>query len=312
MPGKLICLGEALIDFFSEDGFSYSANPGGAPANVAVANAKLGGSSLLLTQVGKDPFGSLLLSSLRKYGVDVSYIAQTAKAKTALAFVSVSPDGENQYSFYRNPSADMLYQPDLIPEEIFTASSILHFCSVDLIPSPMKEAHKKAIELAASQKMIISFDPNLRYNLWEKREDLLETVRSFIPLADIIKVNEAELQALTGESAEEKGARALFQGRVKLVIVTRGSQGASAYARDGSRLFSPAFKPAHVVDTTGAGDTFIGAFLNRLLLDGRGLNALLQDKEKLAACLSFANRASSFCVQAKSAMPSMPYLKDLL
>ena len=170
---KLIAIGEALIDFipdktgckFSEV-TAFSPKVGGAPANVCGAFTKLGGSSALITQVGDDPFGHKIADELAFYGIDTSTVSFTDKASTALAFVSLENDGNRTFSFYRKPSADMLLAPEQLKGEWFENGYALHFCSVSLGDFPMKDAHLRAIELARKKEMLISFDPNLRFPLW--------------------------------------------------------------------------------------------------------------------------------------------------
>jgi fructokinase len=306
MGPKLIAIGELLIDFFMEEKDSFKANPGGAPANVAVAVSKLGGNSLMLTKVGEDYFGSFLIDCLKSYKVDTSHILKTSEANTALAFVSLDKDGERHFSFYRSPSADMLLDENDIKPELFNRGDILHFCSVDLVDYPVREAHLAALKYASSRGCLISFDPNLRYNLWKSKEELLSTVNSFISFADIIKVSQEELEAISGMKNREEGIKQLFRGNVKLIILTLGKNGAEIYTLEGEKIISKGINPEKVVDTTGAGDTFIGAFLYRILERKKDFQDLLEDDNTLKEYLDFANRAAVFCLHSKGAMTSMP------
>jgi fructokinase len=311
MSHKLIGIGELLIDFFGETKTTFIANPGGAPANVAVAVSRLGGSSMVLTKVGEDAFGSFLIDTLSSYHVNTDYIRRTEKANTALAFVTLDKNGERKFFFYRSPSADMLLSPEEIPAEVFKKDDILHFCSVDLVDYPVRKAHVQALKYAAENGTIISFDPNLRYNLWNSKEDLLKTVNMFIDYADIVKVSSEELIDLTGETNRLLAAKKILRGRVKLVIVTLGKDGAEAYTFTGLDIFSAGVEVAKVVDTTGAGDTFIGAFIFRILSGKQGLSRILTDGALLKEYLDYANKAASFCVRSKGAMTSMPDKKDM-
>ena len=207
----LYAIGEALIDRIpAETGcdfgavFSFAPRVGGAPANVAAAFARLGGRSALLTQLGDDPFGAKITAELAGAGVDVSHIATTDCANTALAFVSLQADGNRTFSFYRKPSADLLYSPEQVDPALFTTAFALHFCSVSLVESPMREAHKAAIAAARQAGALVSFDPNLRFPLWPDREALYRTVWEFLPQADILKVSDEELEFLTGTTDIEK------------------------------------------------------------------------------------------------------------
>lgn len=172
----------------------------------------------------------------------------TDKANTALAFVSLEADGNRTFSFYRKPSADLLYAPEQVDTSLFANAYALHFCSVALVESPMREAHKTAIAAARSAGTIIDFDPNLRFPLWPDRDALRRTVLEFLPLADVVKISDEELEFLTGTSDIEAALPSLFVGHVQLVLYTCGSAGAHAYTRT-AHGFS-ASKPVKAVDTT--------------------------------------------------------------
>ena len=205
MNNTLAAIGEALIDFIPDrngcdfnDVTAFSPKVGGAPANVCAAFSILGGSSRMLTQLGSDPFGRKIIGELDRVGVDTSCISLTDEANTALAFVSLAQNGDRTFSFYRKPSADMLYKAESIKETYFNNVFALHFCSVSIGDFPMKQAHKHAIELMRERNGIVSFDPNLRFNLWDSRQALYEAVREFIPLSDIVKLSEDEVGFVTG------------------------------------------------------------------------------------------------------------------
>jgi len=313
MP-KLLSIGELLIDFIPhqkskklKDVDSFERVAGGAPANVCACVAKLGLKSLMMTQVGHDAFGEYLVEKLGETGVDVSFIKKTDAANTALAFVSLDQHGERDFSFYRNPSADMLYHEQNLDEISFDEGDILHFCSVDLIESPMKKAHQKAIQKAHEKNMIVSFDPNLRFPLWKDHNLYKETINEFIPQAHILKISHDELDFITGEKNREKSITSLFRGHVKVVIITEGSVGATIYTKQGS-MFVPSIK-TEVVDTTGAGDSFIGAILYKLLLKKTTYNSLDVDIDH--DVISFAHKVSSYVIARYGAIPSLPTLKDL-
>ena len=229
----LYAIGEALIDMIpSKTGCSFAEVPsfsprvGGAPANVCGAYARLGGDSSLLTQLGDDPFGHKIIDELAACGIDTSHICLTDKANTALAFVSLEADGNRTFSFYRKPSADLLYAPEQVDTSLFANAYALHFCSVALVESPMREAHKTAIAAARSAGTIIDFDPNLRFPLWPDRDALRRTVLEFLPLADVVKISDEELEFLTGTADIEAALPQLFVGDVQLVVYTCGSSGA--------------------------------------------------------------------------------------
>lgn len=312
MGNILAAIGEALIDFipdrsgcsFDEVG-AFAPKVGGAPANVCAAFSRLGGQSRLLTQLGDDPFGHRIMHRLESVGVNTSFISLTDKANTALAFVSLAENGDRTFSFYRKPSADMLYSADNIKEEYFNDVFCLHFCSVSIGDFPMKDAHKKAIEIMKRRGGIISFDPNLRFNLWESKDALKSAVREFIPQSDIVKISEDELEFITGFSTPKEGSEWLFNQGVKMVLYTLGSKGAYAYTKN-TTAFAPAYK-VNAVDTTGAGDGFTGAFLyklNELGVQADTLTALSQ--ETLKECLEFSNKFCAISVTKKGAIASYP------
>lgn len=265
----ITCIGEALIDFIPNkkgsalkdvEGFTRMA--GGAPANVAAAAAKLGGKSRMLTKLGSDAFGDHIIEVLSEAGVDTSLILRTDKANTSLAFVSLREDGNRDFSFYRNPGADMLLYKEEIPDSLFKESGILHFCSVDLIEAPVKYAHARAIKLALESNSIISFDPNIRLPLWDNPEICRNTVKSFIPYAHIIKISDEELEFITGTSDVYKAAEGFFDMNAKMLLYSKGKDGAELITPDFiARVPSHPLKP---VDTTGAGDSITGAFLYKL------------------------------------------------
>lgn len=315
MNKKLIAIGEALIDFIPDktgcafhEVTGFSPKVGGAPANVCGAFAKLGGASMLITQLGNDPFGKKIADELDAYGIDISAVHFTDKANTALAFVSLAEDGNRTFSFYRKPSADMLLVPEQIEEEWFQDAYALHFCSVSLGDFPMKDAHYKAIEFARKRDMLISFDPNLRFPLWSDTKKLYQRVHEFIPMCDIIKISDEELAFLTGEKDIKKALPSLFEKGVKLVIYTCGKHGAYAYTGS-TEAFSTSLE-VHAVDTTGAGDGFIGSFLWKLQnlgVDGSSLGFL--ECQTLQECLDFSNKFCGLSVQLEGAIASYPSLE---
>ncbi|QMS85080.1 carbohydrate kinase family protein [Candidatus Xianfuyuplasma coldseepsis] len=311
---KLISIGELLIDFIPKekgrklkDVVNYERVAGGAPANVAACVTRLGGSAIMLTKVGKDGFGDHLIESLNAVGVDTSHIKRTDKANTALAFVSLTNDGERDFSFYRNPSADMLLEPKDIDESIFKKGDVLHFCSVDLVDYPVRKAHKAAIEYAQKHDMIISFDPNLRFPLWPDKDAYKKTINQFIPEAHILKISDDELLFITGIENKSDAIQSLFKGNVRVIILTEGSNGASIYTKQ-NVIFVPSEK-VKPVDTTGAGDSFIGAIIYQLLARGINLNNLEDVQDE--AILSFAHKVSQHVVLEKGAIPVMPTKQDL-
>lgn len=309
---RLVCIGEALIDFIPsktncdlKDVPVFERVCGGAPANAAAAFARLGGSSRLITQLGYDAFGDHIEEMLRSVGVDTGCILRTKAANTALAFVSLKSDGNRDFSFYRKPSADMLLDADAIKAEWFRNCGALHFCSVDLIDAPIKAAHVRAIEYARENGALISFDPNIRLPLWENADECRNTVRDFLPYADIVKISDEELEFITGTADIEKAAWELFGGGAKIILYSMGSEGAMVLTPEYSVQVPN--HPVKAVDTTGAGDGIIGAFLYMLL----STDTDIEDKEKMHQCLEFANLYANYSVCKNGAIASYANMDEI-
>ena len=311
MKNTLFAIGEALIDFIpSETGCdfgnvkSFSPKVGGAPANVLGAFAKLGGKTQLITQLGNDPFGDKIVNELAGFNIGLDNVLLTDLANTALAFVSLANDGNRTFSFYRNPSADMLYNAENIREEIFEDCYALHFCSVSLGNFPMKEAHKKAIELAKKQGAIISFDPNIRFPLWNDKRKLKEAIDEFLSSSDIIKISDEEIEFITGTNDIEKGSKMLLEN-AKIVLCTCGAEGAYAFTKNAG-VYVPS-KKVKAVDTTGAGDAFNGSFLYNLYRNGYERDMLDKiSKDELNQFVKASNDYCGMSVQRQGAIESYP------
>lgn len=316
--GRLFSIGEVLIDFIPmqkgkalKDVQSFKRAPGGAPANVAAAVARFGAESAMITKLGMDAFSDFLIEELQKIGVKTDKIKRTKEANTGLAFVSLREDGERDFSFYRNPSADLLLSEDEIEESWFAKGDILHFCSVDLVESPMKIAHEKAIRLVKENGGIISFDPNVRLPLWNSAEKCRQTILEFIPKAHIIKISDEELAFITGITNEKEAIENLFTGDVKAVIYTKGANGADLYTKN-AKYESTGFK-VEVQDTTGAGDAFIGGFLYKLLEKGVNHDNLIDVlNEHHQEILTFANASGAITTTGKGAISSLPTKEEIL
>ena len=307
---KIISIGEALIDFIPnrkgcglKDVTGFERVCGGAPANLACAAAKLGGSSALISCVGNDGFGSYIIETLANAGVDTSMIVRTDKANTTLAFVSLKQDGNREFSFYRNPGADMLLDDNHLNIAKIKECGILHFCSVALVESPTKYAHKKAIALAKENGAVISFDPNIRLPLWSSASDCRAAVREFLPLADVVKISDEELEFVTGIKYENAALKSLLDGGAAMVLYSLGAKGARLITRKAD-VFCPA-PPVKAVDTTGAGDACIGSLLFRLAKDDLTPAQLSEiPEEKLREYLAFSVGYSALSVTKKGAVSS--------
>lgn len=315
---KVISIGEALIDFIPQekgvslkDVSNFLRVAGGAPLNVAAAVAKLGGKSQMLTKLGVDGFGDHILEEVKPLGVDISKVLRTKEANTALAFVSLKEDGERDFSFYRNPSADMLLNASEIEEEVFEEGGILHFCSVSLIDAPIKEAHRKAIEFAKKHNCLISFDPNVRLPLWETPEACRKAILEFLPLSNIVKISDEELEFITGIVDETEALNFLLQGDVEVIIYTKGTNGAEFITKE-RKVFSTSFK-VKAKDTTGAGDSFIGSFLYQVAEGNNTLESLVNLKEeKVKEILTFSNATAALTVCKKGAIGALPTKEEVL
>ena len=315
---KVISIGEALIDFIPHEKGkalneveNFLRVPGGAPLNVAAAVAKFGGKAQMLTKLGQDGFGDAILAEVEPLGVDVSRVSRTREANTALAFVSLREDGERDFSFYRNPSADMLLNEDEIVAEDFNKNDILHFCSVSLIDAPIKRAHKRAIEIAEKAEALISFDPNVRLPLWETPEKCREAIVEFLPMANIVKISDEELEFITGIKDEQEALNWLLQGNVKVLIYTKGTNGAEFITKD-KKVFSPSFK-VKAQDTTGAGDSFIGSFLYQVSSNNYSLEELVSlEDDKIKEILTFSNATAALTVCKKGAIGALPTKEEVL
>lgn len=315
MKNKLCGIGEALIDFIPEvkgqrlkDVPSFTRVAGGAPANVVGAVTKLGIPSKFLTKLGDDPFGDYIVEVLDQAGIDTSNIERDQEGETALAFVSLAADGNRDFKFYRKNSADLRYNVEDIPTDVLDDCGMIHFCSVDLVESPMKQAHKKLIDMAIAQNVKVSFDPNLRFSLWDDLDQLKETVNEFLDYADIIKISDEELEFITGYTDIKDAVPGLLSKRAKYVVYTKGKDGAEVYTKDG--VVEASGYTVDVRDTTGAGDSFIGAFLYCLLRDEvENLNSV--SKETLHSYLDFANAYAANTTTKEGALAAMADAQEM-
>ena len=313
--GRIYAIGEALIDFIPvqpADSLAkvnaFEKRPGGAPANVAVAAAKLGAESYFIGMVGDDPFGHFMKDTIQSYGVNTQHIKMTKEAKTALAFVTLSENGQRDFSFYRNPSADLLLKKEDVEDIIFTDKDFISFCSVDLVDYPVKYATEYLLQKAKQAGATILFDPNIRKDLWDDLDACKNTVLSFMKYADIVKMADDEVSFITGKT-DVSDAIAYVKGYgVKHVIITRGPDGSDAYLQHG---FGHA--DSHKVtalDTTGAGDTFVGALLYYLNAQELNIDKIPLDTMKNA--LKFANCSAAIVATKKGAMNAAPTLEEVL
>ncbi len=306
----ITAIGEILIDL-TQTGKNdagvpiFAANPGGAPANVAVAAARLGCSTAFIGKVGADSLGGYLRQVLEENGVDHSGL-QVGESATTMAIVSIDETGERSFRFLRGADCEMV--PEDVDEKMAQNSRILHFGSVSLTQGIARSATIFTARAAHRAGMLVSYDPNYRPALWRTKRDALEWMSLPLPLVDIIKLSEEELPLLTGSEDLEEGSRALEEQGIRLIMITLGAKG--AFCRWQGESFTVPSVPAKVADTNGAGDTFMGAVLSRLCRRGeKPLENL--ERGELEEILAFANRAASITCSRSGAIPAMPTLAEV-
>lgn len=313
----VVALGELLVDFtdngLSEQGNTlFEANPGGAPCNVLAMLKKLDRSCAFVGKVGDDLFGRQLRVVAEEAGICMDYLAVDREARTTLAFVKKLENGDRDFSFCRNPGADMMLTEADLPLEVLTDCRIFHFGTLSMTHEGVRQATRKAIDCAKAGGALISFDPNLRPPLWGGLENAREQIKYGLARCDILKIADNELEFMTGVTDFDKGAAILRERypNIRLLNVTAGPEGSYSYYKD-LRVFRPALKLGGTIETTGAGDTFCACMLNFVL--ERGLEGLT--KKDLGNMLSFANAAAYLVTTRKGAIRSMPereYVEQLL
>ena len=299
-------LGELLVDF-TQNGRSsqgnglFEANPGGAPCNVLAMLRKLGRSCAFVGKVGTDMFGHLLRDVAEEAGICMDYLVFGKDARTTLAFVKTFPNGDRDFSFYRNPGADMMLTEDELPLDVIAGSRIFHFGSLSMTHEGVRKATCRAIDCARRGGAVISFDPNLRPPLWDSLDEAKRQIEYGLARCDVLKIADNELEFMTGETDFDKGA-AILRGKypgIKLFNVTAGADGSYSYYED-KRVFVPSCKLGGTIETTGAGDTFCASVLNFVL--ERGLDGLTEND--LTDMLRFANTAAYLVTTRKAPCPS--------
>ena len=306
----ITAMGEVLIDL-TQTGVNeyrvptFAANPGGAPANVAVAAARLGASAAFLGKVGTDGFGAYLTGVLRENGVDVSGLRRSQTA-TTMAIVSVDAAGERDFRFVRG--ADCELREDEVDLDLIRRSRFLHFGSVSLSAGPARQTTLFAAQKAREMGVLVSYDPNYRQALWGSEAEAVEWMRRPLPLVDILKISEEELPLVTDTSDLAEGTAKLCALGISLVLVTLGGDG--AFYRLGEHTGRVPGVQTKIADTNGAGDTFLGAVLSRLCRRGAKPMSGLTAAE-LESVLAFANRAAACTCSRSGAIPAMPSLAEL-
>ncbi len=306
---KLYCIGELLIDFQSvgiaslKDTQQFVKKAGGAPANVCVQAVKLGREAAYLTKVGSDGFGEFLIETLKNEKVDTTYISKSTEYDTSLAFVSFQEGGEREFSFFRKAAADLHFTSGDFKNVKFNGDDVLEFGSVALKTFEAMSTHKYVLDKAKKSNALICFDPNLRFNLWEDPEELKKVVNEFAVFADVIKVGEDELEFITGLKGVE-AVKKMFTGNLKILLVTNGGKGAKLYLSDGTCEECKGYK-VNTVDTTGAGDSFFGAFIAELMENGATCANLLNKGLNFKEILDFACRCGAYTTMSFGAISAM-------
>ncbi|MCI8901856.1 MAG: carbohydrate kinase [Lachnospiraceae bacterium] len=303
----VVALGELLIDF-TENGISgqgnplFEANPGGAPCNVLAMLAKLGHRTAFVGKVGKDFFGEQLRAAITEVGINADNLYMDAEVHTTLALVHTYPGGDRDFSFYRNPGADMMLREDEIDEALLKDTRIFHFGTLSMTDEGVRRATQKAVRIAKENGALISFDPNLRPPLWKSLADAKEQTAYGLSNCDILKISDNEIRWFTGEEDFDAGIRRLNeQYRIPLIMLSMGRDGSRAYYK-GMRVEVKPFLQENTIETTGAGDTFGACCLHHVLMCG--LEEL--DEQKLTRMLTFANAAASIVTTRKGALRVMP------
>ena len=306
-------LGELLVDF-TMNGLSaqqnrlFEANPGGAPCNVLAMLRKLDRKTAFIGKVGNDSFGKMLKDTVSAQGINTDNLLMDDKVPTTLAFVNTAPDGDRNFSFYRNPGADMMLKPDEIDAELINSSKIFHFGSLSMTEPNIEATTKAAVEQAKKASAIISFDPNLRPPLWDSLETANEKIRYGLSQCDILKISDDEIEFLTGTDDIDEGIQRIREEfDIKLVCATMGKRGSKAYYKNLKVECAP-FLRDDTIETTGAGDTFMACLLHAVLENG--IDSL--DEQKIYNMLEFANAASSIITTKKGALKVMPEKSEIL
>jgi fructokinase len=319
---NITAFGEALIDMIPDYAGDSAGGapprafvpyPGGAPANVAVATARLDAPTWFIGQVGQDIFGDMIAQTLAQQGVHTDYLARSEQALTPLAFVAHDADGERRFSFYRNGTADLLYRPEQAPAALFERSGVFHICSNTLTEPGIETTTHALLERAAERGCLRSVDVNFRASLWPRPEQASDAIWRCLVGADIVKMSREELDALYGETGEQAIVEALLTAGVRVVVITDGGNPVNyATARDAGEISPP---PVSVIDTTAAGDAFVGGLLTQLaraLDTAAGLDAWLADEGNLRDALIVATRCGAFAAGRYGAYAALPTPADIL
>lgn len=309
----VVALGELLIDF-TENGISeqgnlmLEANPGGAPCNVLSMLQELNRSTAFIGKVGNDNFGRMLMEVVSGQGIDVSGLAFDNEVHTTLAFVHTAPDGDRSFSFYRDPGADVMLTENDVPEEIIAGSKLFHFGTLSMTHEASGNATKKALRIAHENGLMVSFDPNLRPPLWKNLDDARKAMAYGFEHCDILKISDDEILFFTGEKDIAAGVEKIKKEYdIKLILATMGKDGSMAFYKD-MRIAEQSFISDKTIETTGAGDTFMGIALHNIL--EKGLEAMREDD--LRELLKMANAGASIITERRGALKVMPKRQEVM
>ena len=305
-------LGELLIDF-TENGTSaqgnpvLEANPGGAPCNVLSMLNRLGHKTNFIGKIGKDMFGDQLEAALKEVGIGTDGLMRDEEVHTTLAFVHTAPDGDREFSFYRNPGADMMLSEDEVDADQIKNSTIFHFGSLSMTDEVCRKATRKVIAIAEEAGVLMSYDPNLREPLWKSMDLAKEQISYGLEHCHILKISDNEIQWLTGKEDYDEGI-AMVQEKynIPLILLSLGKTGSRAYTKN-CRVEVPAFIQEHTIETTGAGDTFGACILHYVLEHGWKEYS----EAELTEMLTFANAAASIVTTRKGALRVMPTKEEV-
>lgn len=300
----ITCMGELLIDMIQTDEpMTFKAHPGGAPANVAVGVSRLGGTSAFIGKVGNDNFGNSLEKTLKDE--DINTMGLKRGGQTAIALVSLDEKGDRSFRFYEQL---VQYTQADIDFEVLDKSAVFHHGSISLINKPEREATLKCLKYAKEKGIVISYDPNLRLNLWSSADSAREGILSALGYADVLKVSEEEMEFLTGEKDNESGAEKLLEMApdLKVIAITLGPDGSYCwYKGEGKNI--PTAK-INAVDTTGAGDGFVGGLLFSIMNEG-GLDNM--DWSRMEKAFRLANAVGTLTATKKGAITALPTMEEV-
>ena len=303
MSAKVWVLGDAVVDLLPESDGRLLPCPGGAPANVAVGIARLGGTSGFIGRVGDDPFGALMQRTLLTEGVDITYLKQDEWHRTSTVLVDLNDQGERSFTFMVRPSADLFLETTDLP--CWRHGEWLHLCSIALSAEPSRTSAFTAMTAIRPAGGFVSFDPNIREDLWQDEHLLRLCLRQALQLADVVKLSEEEWRLISGKTQNDRDICALAKEyEIAMLLVTKGAEGVVVCYRGQVHHF--AGMSVNCVDSTGAGDAFVAG-----LLTGLSSTGLSTDEREMRRIIDLAQRCGALAVTAKGAMTALPCRQEL-